>query len=238
MYKRQVVGAEALVRWQHPVRGMVPPASFIPIAEETGIVVQLDRWVLAQACRFAADAHRRGQRFRVSVNISPRQFTEDDFVQHVQQCLVDAGLTAAALTLEVTEGVLVHDIDAVAHTMRALTHIGVRFALDDFGTGYSSLSYLHRLPLAELKIDRSFVQGGPNEPGQAAVVDAMIAVAGGLKLEIVAEGVETAEQADFILRRAPHALLQGYRFSRPTEAAQWSPEPSPQKSEGAPSASA
>ncbi len=170
-----MVGAEALVRWQHPVRGMVPPASFIPIAEETGIVVQLDRWVLGQACRFAADDHRRGQNFRVSVNISPRPFTEDDFVQHVQQCLVDTGLAAAALTREVTEGVLVHDIDAVAS---------------------------------------------------------------GLKLEIVAEGVETAEQAAFILPRAPQALMQGYRFSRPTEAPQWSPEPSPQKSEGAPSASA
>ncbi|MFN4103292.1 MAG: putative bifunctional diguanylate cyclase/phosphodiesterase [Tepidimonas sp.] len=209
--------AEALVRWQHPVRGLVPPAEFVPVAEGCDLIEPLGRWVLQAACAHLGQLARAGTRLPIAVNVSPRQFHRPYFVREVLDALRTHGAAAADLVLEVTEGVVVEDIDAVIERMLALTREGVRFSIDDFGTGYSSLSYLKRLPIQEIKIDRSFVRDAPNDPDDAALVEAIIAVAERLRLRVVAEGVETAEQAAFF-GRWPHVLQQGYLHGRPDAA--------------------
>lgn len=209
--------AEALVRWQHPVRGLVPPAEFVPVAEGCDLIEPLGHWVLQAACAHLGQLARAGTRLPIAVNVSPRQFHRPHFVQEVLDALRTHGAAAADLVLEVTEGVVVEDIDAVIERMLALTREGVRFSIDDFGTGYSSLSYLKRLPIQEIKIDRSFVRDAPNDPDDAALVEAIIAVAERLRLRVVAEGVETAEQAAFF-GRWPHVLQQGYLHGRPDAA--------------------
>jgi diguanylate cyclase (GGDEF)-like protein len=218
-----VAGFEALVRWQHPTRGLVPPLAFIPMAEETGLIVPLGRWVLDAACRQATvwNATRTGKGtppLFVSVNLSARQFTQTDLVEDVRQTLAHTGLEADALELEITESVLMDQSEAGIRALRDLRGLGVRLVLDDFGTGYSSLSYLKHLPLDTIKIDRTFV-AGIEETADRSIVDAVIALAHGLGIGVVAEGIETDEQADR-LRELGCDLGQGYLFSRPVPAEQ------------------
>ncbi len=225
----RIVAAEALVRWAHPTKGLLPPGLFIPLAEESDLIVAVGDWVLRQACRHLALAAAQGHGLRLSVNVSPRQFREAGFVDRVRQILVAQGAPAFLLTLEVTEGLMVDDVEQVAAKMRALTDLGVRFSIDDFGTGYSSLRYLRRLPLHELKIDQSFVQDAPHSADDAALVDTILAIAGHLGLSVVAEGVETQAHAEFLAARRHDMLLQGYLYGRPEPAkdllARWAISP-------------
>jgi diguanylate cyclase (GGDEF)-like protein len=216
-----IVGFEALVRWQHPTRGLVPPLAFIPMAEETGLIVPLGRWVLDVACRQAAtwnasEARRGASPLFVSVNLSARQFIQNDLVDDVGRALARSGLAADALELEITESVLMDQSETGVRTLGEIRDLGVRLVLDDFGTGYSSLSYLKHLPLDTIKIDRTFV-AGVEEAGDRSIVEAVIALAHGLGIGIVAEGIETAAQADR-LRELGCDLGQGFLFSRPVPA--------------------
>jgi diguanylate cyclase (GGDEF)-like protein len=212
-------GYEALLRWQHPTRGMVPPAEFIPLAEEGGTIVEIGRWVLTEATAQAALWSREaGRAIAMAVNLSPRQLLDDDVVTTVRTALEASGLPAGQLTLEVTEGVLIEDVEAVVDTLRALRTLGVRIAIDDFGTGYSSLSYLRRLPADVVKIDRSFVQDLGANGRSTTLVASIIELARSLHLEVVAEGVETAEQ-HAVLERLACSHAQGYLFGRPQPAA-------------------
>ena len=212
----RVVGAEALVRWRHPQGGIMPPAEFIPVAEETGLIVPIGEWVLATACRWLKAWHRRGhQHLSVAVNISARQLLwQHDVVQMVDNVLFETGLEPSALELEVTESTVMHNVKAAIETMSQLKEMGVRLAMDDFGTGYSSLNYLKQFPLDVLKIDRSFIQGVPADPEDSAIVTGIISLARSLGLEVVAEGVEQAEQVCF-LRQHQCLCMQGYLFSKP-----------------------
>jgi EAL domain-containing protein (putative c-di-GMP-specific phosphodiesterase class I) len=207
------------VRWQHPVRGLVPPAEFIPLAEETGLVVPLGRWVLREAVRQAAAWRAEFGRAAgyVSVNVAAQQLRDDGFVDEVRRVLARAGLPAERLLLEITETALVHDTAETLARLAALRATGVRLAVDDFGTGYSSLGYLQRFPIDVLKIDKSFVDGLRRGGSDAALARTIVALGGSLGLQTVAEGVETAEQAA-ALRGMGCAYAQGYLFSRPLEA--------------------
>lgn len=212
----RVVGSEALIRWMNPERGLVPPNDFIPLAEETGLIVPIGEWVLYSACRQLREWRRGGRRdLTIAVNISARQLLwQHDVVQMVDNTLYEFGLPARCLELEVTESAVMHNLEAGIKTMGRLREMGVRLAMDDFGTGYSSLSYLKRFPLDVLKIDRSFISGAPGDPDDAAIVLGIISMARSLHLEVVAEGVETREQAEFLRRSRCHQM-QGYLFSRP-----------------------
>ena len=212
-----MVSAEALVRWQHPDKGLVPPATFIGVAEESELIAELGDWVLNQVCGHLGRLHTQGRRLPIAVNVSPRQFHKADFVPGVLRALEQAGAHPGDLVLEITEGVVIEQVEAVVRKMSQLTQRGVRFSIDDFGTGYSSLAYLKRLPIHELKIDKSFVQDAPHDPSDAALVEAILSVAGHLRLKVVAEGVETQEQADFLNQRA-NVVHQGYLFGRPAPA--------------------
>jgi diguanylate cyclase (GGDEF)-like protein/PAS domain S-box-containing protein len=210
-----VLGVEALVRWRHPVLGLVPPARFIPLAEETGLIDDLDMWVLDEACARAAAWRARGMpALRVSVNLSARQFQLAGLAQRVQAALERSGLPPACLEIEITESTVMRDTGEAASVLRSLKALGVALSIDDFGTGYSSLSYLKRFPIDVLKIDRSFVSDVTADPNDAAIARAIIALAHTLNLEAVAEGVETAEQAAF-LRENGCDEIQGYYFSPP-----------------------
>ena len=210
------VGVEALVRWAHPQRGMVSPAQFIPLAEETGLILPLGRWVLHTACEQLASWRNDPQlaHLTMAVNVSSRQFRHASFVDDVARVLAITGAPSGQLKLELTESVLVEDMEATIATMAALRAYGVGFSLDDFGTGYSSLSYLKRMPLDQLKIDQSFVRDLLTDPNDAAIVDTIIGLSRSLGLEVIAEGVETAEQRA-LLARAGCQHYQGYLFSRP-----------------------
>jgi diguanylate cyclase (GGDEF)-like protein len=211
----RMVGIEALVRWRHPTLGLVPPAQFIPLAEETGLIEELDLWVLREACTQAARWRAAGLApGRVSVNLSARQFQQAGLAQRVRTVLEDSGLQPACLELEITESTVMRDTEEAAEVLRSLKALGVALSIDDFGTGYSSLSYLKRFPLDVLKIDRSFVKDVVEDPNGAAITRAIIALAHGLNLEAVAEGVETAEQVAF-LRDNGCDEIQGFYFSRP-----------------------
>ncbi len=212
----RVTGAEALVRWQHPRRGMVSPAEFIPLAEETGLILPLGNWVLNKACdQLAAwQENLQFQDLTLAVNVSAKQFYEADFVEQVSQALARSGAFARHLKLELTESLLVADVDAIVEKMYALKAKGVGFSLDDFGTGYSSLAYLKRLPLDQLKIDQSFVHNILVEPNDAAIAKTIVALAQSLGLGVIAEGVETQAQRDFLASVGCHAF-QGYFYGRP-----------------------
>jgi diguanylate cyclase (GGDEF)-like protein/PAS domain S-box-containing protein len=214
----RVVSAEALVRWQHPVHGLLAPGHFIPIAEESELIIELGRWVLKSVCVQLGELRRAGLRLPIAVNVSPRQFHQPGFVHVVQDMLQMHGAAPDDLVIEITEGIVMDQMDNVVRKMSHLTSVGVRFSLDDFGTGYSSLAYLKRLPIHEIKIDRSFVQDAPNDPNDAALVEAILAVARHLRLKVVAEGVETQEQAQFLQARGP-VIQQGYLHGRPEPAA-------------------
>ena len=214
------VGAEALVRWQHPERGLLPPGAFIGIAEESNLIVEVGGWVLAEACRLMAGETVAGRPLRMSVNISPRQFRQPDFVSWVKDVLAASGADPAHLTLEVTEGLVIDNVSDVVAKMSELTALGIHFSIDDFGTGYSSLAYLKRLPINELKIDKTFIQDAPTDPGDAAVVETILSVARHMHLKVVAEGVETEEQASY-LRQLANITYQGYLFGKPDPAEVW-----------------
>ncbi|MCL7939715.1 EAL domain-containing protein [Halomonas sp. ATCH28] len=213
---RRLIGVEALLRWQHPERGMVSPGEFIPLAEENRLIVPIGGWVLEAACRqlvaWAGDPATAD--LRVSVNVSPQQFREVGFVERVLATLARTGAPPERLKLEVTESLFVHERDEARETMRRLREQGVTFALDDFGTGYSSLSYLKRLPLDQLKIDQSFVRDLLEDEASAAIVASIIALSGSLQLEVIAEGVETEAQQAWLVAHGCHAF-QGYLFGRP-----------------------
>ncbi|MGC2856384.1 putative bifunctional diguanylate cyclase/phosphodiesterase [Novispirillum sp. DQ9] len=208
-------GMEALLRWRHPVLGMVSPADFVPLAEETGAIVGIGQWVLHAACAEAAALHAEGHEgLRVAINVSGRQFDEPDLVRTFRDVLDSTGLPGAALEVEITETVLVNDIARARKVLTALRDLGATIAIDDFGTGYSSLAYLRQLPINTLKIDQSFVRTVTDSPDQQAIVRAIVALADSLGLAVVAEGVETAGHAAF-LASLGCLYAQGYHFARP-----------------------
>lgn len=214
----RILGVEALLRWQHPELGLVSPVRFIPLAEESGLIVSIGEWVLREACKQTRAWHDAGfTELYVAVNLSSRQFREPDLVQRVQQVLADIGLSGVRLELELTESMLLTNIDNTVRQMQELDTAGVRFAVDDFGTGYSSLSYLKRFPIDVLKIDQSFVRDITTNPDAAAIVRAIITMAHALGVRVVAEGVETHAQMDF-LRANSCDCMQGYYLSRPLPA--------------------
>ncbi|MBV5295711.1 MAG: EAL domain-containing protein [Curvibacter lanceolatus] len=216
-----LIGAEALIRWSDPERGAVSPGQFIPLAEESGLIVQIGAWVLAEAVRQATTWWRAGTPLQVSINVSALQFRQPDFVERVAQVLAQFGLPPALLELELTESILVQDADEVLQRLRALAGLGVHLAIDDFGTGYSSLAYLKKFPISKLKIDQSFVRGLPGDDSDVAIVAAMIGLARALKLSVIAEGVETEAQRA-ALQQLGCDEYQGYLFSPGVTAAQFS----------------
>ena len=212
----QLVGAEVLIRWQHPVRGLVSPNEFIPLAEESGLILPLGRWVLETACQQLAEWGARAEmtHLTVSVNVSANQFRQKDFVEQVLSILDQTGANPFRLKLEVTESMLLSNVDDVIDKMVSLKAKGVGFSLDDFGTGYSSLSYLKRLPLDQLKIAQPFVRDVLSDENDAAIATTIIALAQSFQLDVIAEGVETEAQRDYLSSVGCHAY-QGYFFSRP-----------------------
>jgi diguanylate cyclase (GGDEF)-like protein len=213
----RVVGVEALIRWRHPTRGVVSPEEFIPIAEESGLIVPIGRWVLEQACHQAAVWHSHGHEVGVAVNVSARQLDDDGLIEDVRRTLRDSGLDPAALTLEVTETTLMRDADATARRLALLKQLGVLIAIDDFGTGYSSLAYLRQFPADVLKIDRSFVGGIATSTESAALIHTLVQLGKALHIETLAEGIENPAQLE-TLRREHCDHGQGFLFSRPLEA--------------------
>jgi diguanylate cyclase (GGDEF)-like protein len=213
--KGEIVGAEALLRWEHPRRGLVFPGDFIPLAEETGLILPLGSWVLERACEQLALWARRPQTadFKLAINVSALQIQQNGFVDQVLAVLGRTGANPSRLTLELTESQILHNVEEVIEKMADLKAAGVCFALDDFGTGYSSLYILKRLPLNQLKIDRSFVRNVLTDPNDAAIAGMIVALAQTLGLEVIAEGVETAAQRDFLANWGCR-YYQGYFFSR------------------------
>ena len=210
---RALVGAEALLRWSHAELGNVSPLEAVMVAEDCGLIVPLGYWVMRTACRDAA-RWQAGGPLRVSVNISARQLGDPQFLERVMDILREEGLPAHLLEIELTETVLMDNMEAGAHTLHRLSQLGIHLAIDDFGTGYSSLAYLRQLPMRRLKIDRSFVKDLPGQEHSRTIVTAIVALAHGLGLQITAEGVETPEQADYLVRQGCD-VLQGYLFARP-----------------------
>jgi diguanylate cyclase (GGDEF)-like protein/PAS domain S-box-containing protein len=212
----KIVGVEALLRWNHPQHGMISPEKFIPIAEETGLIVPIGEWVLKEACKQLKEWHDQGYPFiSMSVNLSVRQFEQKNLFSMVKNVLKKAELSPEYLHLELTENLIVKNTELTLKTMKKLKGLGINIAIDDFGTGYSSLGYLKNLPIKTLKIDKSFVQDMPKD--DAAITNTIITLAQNLNLSVIAEGVETKEQAAFLSARNCY-LMQGYFFSRPMEA--------------------
>jgi EAL domain-containing protein (putative c-di-GMP-specific phosphodiesterase class I) len=215
----KVTGFEALIRWNHPDRGLVPPAEFIRMSEETGMIIEIDRFVLREACRQLQDWRARipgAGEISISVNLSVKQFGRPDLADHVRGAIREFGLDPAALRLEITETVLLDSSPAATEQLEQLHKEGFALYLDDFGTGYSSLSYLHRFPVHTLKIDRSFVGGMKPDGGGREIIRTIVALAQILDLHVIAEGVETAMQRD-ALRELRCEYAQGYMFSRPVD---------------------
>jgi predicted signal transduction protein with EAL and GGDEF domain len=212
----QIVGVEALVRWRHPEHGIIPPNDFIPLAEETGLIVPIGEWVLRTACLQARAWQQQCERsIRMAVNLSARQFKDENLAQIVLAVLHDTGLEPRLLELELTEGTLMDDALATLATLEQLRGIGVFLSIDDFGTGYSSMNYLKRFDVRALKIDKSFISGLPQDSENAAITRAIIAMAHGLKMIVVAEGVETGEQMS-LLRHFGCDMAQGFFLGHPS----------------------
>lgn len=214
-HRGRVAGVEALIRWHHPVRGNIPPTQFISLAEDTGQIIPISEWVLATACRDALELNALNDTpITVAINVSPMQFQRPGFLTSLEQVLADSGLAPALLELELTEGVLMDSAESTIQALQAIRRLGVHIALDDFGTGFSSLSYLKRLPINKLKVDRSFVRDVANDTRDAAIVEGVVTMADKLGLEVLIEGVETAEQFAY-LRQLQCDHFQGYYFARP-----------------------
>ena len=216
----KTVGAEALVRWQHPQRGLIPPSAFIPIAEESNLIIEIDRWVFTEVCRLLTCEFMVTCPIRIAINISPRHFSQSNFVDQIKHDLASTGADPTHLTLEVTEGVVIDNINDVIAKMSELSLMGIHLSMDDFGTGYSSLSYLKRLPIHEIKIDKTFVQDMTTNANDASLVETILSVAQHMHLRVVAEGVETVEQAAFLNQRG-QVIHQGYLFGKPEPAKTW-----------------
>jgi EAL domain-containing protein (putative c-di-GMP-specific phosphodiesterase class I) len=213
-----MVSAEALLRWNHPERGLVSPDEFIPIAEETGLIIAIGEWVLEQACRKLVEWQRTVPLLTMAVNLSVRQLIAPDIVAVVANVLALTGARAADLSLELTESMFMEDVDYFEKTLTSLKSLGVQLSIDDFGTGYSSLSYLKRFPVDAVKVDRGFVDGLGTDQHDSALVAAIIAMADALDLEVTAEGVETEDQLRN-LKRLHCQRAQGFYLARPTTAA-------------------
>ena len=210
----KIIGYETLLRWLRPDNTMVPPLRFIPVAESTGLIVQIGEWIIWEACRFLTRQHARGHLITVSINLSARQFTDQDLPALVERIVKRTGASPTHLIFEITESMLMGDIDAAIVQLNELKRLGLALSIDDFGTGYSSLSYLKRFPVDELKIDRSFVKDIPEDKNDMDITAAIIAMAQKMDLRVVAEGVETVEQVDFLRNNACY-LVQGYYYSMP-----------------------
>jgi EAL domain-containing protein (putative c-di-GMP-specific phosphodiesterase class I) len=212
----QVFGAELLLRWRHPQRGLISPAEFIPLAEESNLILGIGYWVMQTACMQikAWQGNPTARHLRLAVNVSARQFRQPDFVQQAKALLHESGINPAQLKLELTESLVLDNVADSIAKMQALKQLGVGFSMDDFGTGHSSLSYLKQLPLDQLKIDQSFVRDIATDPNDAAIVQTIIVMANSLGLDVIAEGVETRAQLEFLRERGCPAF-QGYLFSRP-----------------------
>lgn len=219
--QRQCVGAEVLVRWQHPQWGLVSPVEFIPVAEESELIVRLGDWVLEQACMLLAEPAFAQRGLRLSVNVSAIQFGHEDFMTTLRKVLAQTGADPHLLTLEITEGAVLRDLDEARNRVLELRNMGMEISLDDFGTGYSTMFSLKHLPIQELKIDQSFVSGSHHSEKDAAMVEAMLLLANRLHLRVVAEGVELPEQADMLTRWNPDIVLQGLLLGKPIPQAQW-----------------
>jgi EAL domain-containing protein (putative c-di-GMP-specific phosphodiesterase class I) len=215
-----ILGVEALLRWHHPERGWIPPGTFIPLAEETGMMLPLGDWAIGEACRQIRDWGSRGfGQLCVAVNVSTMQFSRDDFIESVLAAVREHGVNPQRLELEITESLLMRNIEEVTDSLRRLRNAGIRISIDDFGTGYSSLGYLNQFPVDTLKIDRSFVKDLQVSSDDAAICAAIIAMARELHLTTVAEGVELVEQVQF-LRQQGCDQIQGFLFSKPLPAAE------------------
>lgn len=218
LFTSRMIGVETLVRWQHPTRGLVPPGEFIPIAERTGLIAEIDAWVLGQACRQMVQWQTEGRVLEfVAVNISSRLFNQRELFRQVADVLHDTGLDPAFLELEVTESAVMEDPEVALEQMHRLRELGLNLAIDDFGTGYSSLLRLKRLPVQKLKIDQGFVAGLPHDDDDIAIVRVIIALARSMGMQVHAEGIEQAEQARFLLEQQCQ-MGQGYWFGRPVPA--------------------
>jgi diguanylate cyclase (GGDEF)-like protein len=214
---KRTIGVEALIRWRHPTRGVLAPGEFIAIAEASALIVPIGRWVLKEACRQTAIWHARGHMIGVSVNVSARQLEDEELFENVRNALLESGLPASSLTLEITETVIMRDADAASERLRQLKQLGVRIAIDDFGVGYSSLAYLRQLPADSLKIDRSFIAGIATSSASAALIRTLVQLGRTLEIETLAEGIEDEAQLE-TLRREDCEQGQGFLYSRPLEA--------------------
>jgi len=214
---RETIGFEALARWNHPTRGAVPPGDFIPLAEESGLIVEMGQWILREACREAASWPKPLQ---IAVNLSPAQFIHSDLVSFLHSVLLETGLAPGRLELEITEGVLIEDFDRGLGLLRRLKALGVRISMDDFGSGYSSLTYLQAFPFDKIKVDRAFVMNLGQTPQSAAIIRAVIGLGHGLHMSIVAEGVETYEQLCFLADESCD-VIQGFFIGRPAPIEQY-----------------
>jgi EAL domain-containing protein (putative c-di-GMP-specific phosphodiesterase class I) len=215
---RATIGTEALIRWRNPHRGLVAPMSFVPIAEDTGLVVRLGEWVIRTACRQAREWREElGRTLRITVNVAPQQLRDGRLVGVIEGCLARERIGPECLGVELVESSLIENAHGTHRVLEQLQELGIAIAVDDFGTGYSSLSYLKRFPITSLKIDRSFVQGLPGEANDTAICTAILAMAKTLQVATIAEGVETREQMEFLTGRGCDAV-QGYLFSRPVPA--------------------
>ncbi len=217
----QLIGAEALIRWQHPTRGIVPPNEFIPIAEESGLIIDIGNWVIESACQHLANwLVKNNEPPQVSINISPRQFRQSDFSSNVGHILSGYSIDPNKLVFELTEGILFDDIDDTISKMLAIRSLGIRFSLDNFGTGCSSLAYLQKLPLDQLKIDQTFIRNLDQNANNAAIVETVITMGRNLNLNVIAEGVETESELNF-LKQKNCCEFQGYHFYKPLPASQF-----------------
>jgi EAL domain-containing protein (putative c-di-GMP-specific phosphodiesterase class I) len=214
---RTVVGVEALIRWRHPERGVVPPDEFIPASEESGLIVPIGRWVLGEACRQAARWHALGERIRIFVNVSAQQLARDGFPDDVRHALESSGIEPSLLVLEITETTLMRDVAAAGARLSEIKKLGVSVAIDDFGTGYASLSHLQQMPVDILKIDRSFVAALDDNGQGRELLEAVLGVGHALSLTVIAEGVETPSQMQALLEMGC-AAAQGFLMARPCAA--------------------